>query len=59
MFLGVQEAIGHSFEPHYESEAKYKAFSFNSYANKTNFHMKTFALSLASVMRFNFSAMAY
>ena len=26
--------------------------SFHSYANKTNFHMKSFALSLAFVMRF-------
>ena len=26
--------------------------SFHSYANKTNFHMKTFALSLAFIMRF-------
>ena len=39
------------FEPHYESEAKCKVFvllkiSFHSYANKTNFHMKSFALIL-------------
>ena len=27
--------------------------SFHSYANKTNFHMKSFALSLAFIMRFN------
>ena len=44
------------FEPHYESEAKCKVFvmkiSFHSYANKTNFHMKSFALSLAFIMRF-------
>ena len=44
------------FEPHYESEAKCKVFimkiSFHSYANKTNFHMKTFALTLAFIMRF-------
>ena len=37
-------------EPHYESEAKYKAFHMkiisHSYANKTYFHMKSFALSL-------------
>ena len=26
--------------------------SFHSYANKTNFHMKTFALSLAFIVRF-------
>ena len=44
------------FEPHYESEAKCKVFvmkiSFHSYANKTNFHMKSFALSLAFIVRF-------
>ena len=44
------------FEPHYESEAKCKVFvmksSFHSYANKTNFHMKRFALSLAFIVRF-------
>ena len=44
------------FEPHYESEAKCKGFlmkiSFHSYANKTNFHLKSFALSLAFIMRF-------
>ena len=44
------------FEPHYESEAKCKVFvmkiSFHSYANKTNFHMKSFALSLAFMVRF-------
>ena len=43
-------------EPHNESEAKCKVFimkiSFHSYANKTNFHMKSFALSLAFIMRF-------
>ena len=37
-----------SFEPHYEREAKCKVFvmkiSFHSYANKTNFHMKSIAL---------------
>ena len=36
------------FEPRYESEAKCKVFimklSFRSYANKTNFPMKSFAL---------------
>ena len=26
--------------------------SFHSYANKTNFHMKSFALSLAFIVRF-------
>ena len=34
------------FKPHFESEAKCKVFvmkiSFHSYANKTNFHMKSF-----------------
>ena len=36
------------FEPHYESEAKCKVFimkiSYHSYANKTNFHIKSFTL---------------
>ena len=44
------------FEPHYESEAKCKVFvkeiSFHSYANKTNFHMNSFAFSLACIVRF-------
>ena len=44
------------FEPHYSSEAKCKVFimkiNFFSYANKTNFHMKNFALGLAFTMRF-------
>ena len=44
------------FEPHYESEAKCKVFvmkiSFYSYANKTNFHMNSFAFSLACIVRF-------
>ena len=44
------------FKPHYESEAKCKVFvmkiSFHSYANKTNFHMKSFALSLAFIVKF-------
>ena len=46
------------FEPHYESEAKCKVFImrtrlvFRSYANKTNFHMKNFAVRLAFIMRF-------
>ena len=43
-------------EPHYESEAKCNVFDmkiiFHSYANKTNFHMKSFALSLAFIVRF-------
>ena len=45
------------FEPHYESEAKRKGFimkiSFHSYVNKTNFHMKSFALSLAFIVSFS------
>ena len=44
------------FEPHYGSEAKCKVFvmksSFHSYSNKTNFHMESFALSLAFIVRF-------
>ena len=44
------------FETHYESEVKCKIFvmtiSFLSYAKKTNFHMKSFALSLAFIVRF-------
>ena len=44
------------FEPRYESKAKCKVFlvkiSFHSRANKTNFRMKSFALSLAFIMRF-------
>ena len=44
------------FKPHYESEAKCKVFimkiSFHLYANKTNFHMKSFELALAFIMRF-------
>ena len=44
------------FEPHYESEAKCKVFvmkiSFHSSCNKTNFHVKSFALSLAFIVRF-------
>ena len=43
------------FAPHYESEAKCKVFvmkiSFHSYANKTNFHMRSLALSLAFIVR--------
>ena len=45
------------FELHYESEAKCKVFvmkiSFHSYENITNFHMKSFALSLAFIVRFS------
>ena len=43
------------FEPHYEREATCKVFvmkiSFHSYANKTNFHMKSFAPGLAFIAR--------
>ena len=43
-------------EPHYESEAKSKLFimkiSFHSYAIKTYFHVKSFTLSLAFIVRF-------
>ena len=44
------------FEPHYENEAKCKfvviKISFHSYANKTNFHVKSFVLCLAFIVRF-------
>ena len=44
------------FEPHYEDEAKCKVFimntGFHSYANTTDFEMKSFVLSLAFIMRF-------
>ena len=44
------------FEPHYESEVKFEVFvmkiSFHSYGKKTNFHMKSFALSLAFIVGF-------
>ena len=40
------------FEPHYESEAKCKGFISFTDANKTNYHMKSFALSLAFIMKF-------
>ena len=36
-----------------------KIISFHSYANKTNFHMKSFALSLAFIMRLSNSEIAY
>ena len=42
--------------PHYENEALCKVvimkIRFHSYANKSNFHMKSFALSFAFVIRF-------
>ena len=54
--LLVNRPFSSCFEPHYESEAKCKVFvvkiNFHSYANKTNFHMKSVALSLAFIMRF-------
>ena len=44
------------FEPPYENEATCNVFvmkiSFHSYANKTNYHMKRFALRLAFLVRF-------
>ena len=44
------------FKPHCKSEDKCKVFimkiSFHPYANKMNFHTKSFALSLAFVTRF-------
>ena len=44
------------FEPDYESEVKCKVFSMkissHSNANKTNFLTKSFALSLAFIMKF-------
>ena len=43
------------FEPHYENAIKHKIFkkiSFYSNANKTNFNMKSFALSLSFIMMF-------
>ena len=43
-------------EPHCKIEAKCLVFiikiSFHSYANQTNFHMISFALNLAFIMRF-------
>ena len=45
------------FEPHYESKAKCKVFvlkiSCHLYADKTRFHMKSFALNLAFIVRFS------
>ena len=59
-FAGKRHTLNGPFpsciEPRYESEAKCKAFimkiSFHSYANKTNFHMKSCALGLAFIMRY-------
>ena len=54
--LFVNRPFPNCFEPHNESEAKCKVFvmkiSFHSYANKTNFLMKRFALSLTFIVRF-------
>ena len=58
---GFQWPFPSCFEPHYESAARCKVFlfffflvkiSFYSFANKTNFHMKWFALSVDFIMRF-------
>ena len=50
------QSLPSCFEPHNESKAKCKDFImkiiFHSYRNKTNFHMKSFACSLAFIMRF-------
>ena len=47
-------------EPHYESKAKCKVFivkiSFDSHSNKTNFRVKSFALSLAFIIRLHLTA---
>ena len=52
---GVNRIFPSCFEPYCESEAKCKVFyyekQFHSYANKTNFHMKSFVLCLAFIMR--------
>ena len=52
---GANRPFPSCFKPHYEREAKCKVFimkkSFHSYANKTNFHVKSFALSLAFITR--------
>ena len=44
---GTNRPFPSCFEPHCKSEAKciVMKISFQSYANKTNFHMKSFALS--------------
>ena len=56
MKKGENRPFPSCFEPHHESEAKCKVFvvkiSFHSYANITNCHMKSFALSLAFIVRF-------
>ena len=55
-FSLVNRPFPSCFEPHYESEAKCKAFimkiSFHSHANKTKFHLKSFVTSLVFIMRF-------
>ena len=52
---GVKRPFPSCCEPHYESEAKCKAFhmkiSFDCIRMKTNFHTKNFALSLTFIMR--------
>ena len=56
LFEIINRPFPSCFEPPYESEAKCEVFvmkiSFHSYANKTYFHMKSFALSLAFIVRF-------
>ena len=64
-YFGMLKTFGtiplksHLIEPHYESEAKCKAsvmkIRFHSNANKTNFHMESFALSLAFIVSFTAS----
>ena len=53
--MGTGDGGGSSVEPHYKSEAKCKVFvmkiSFYSYANKSNFRMKSFVLGFAFMMR--------
>ena len=53
--LSIARPFSSCFEPHCESEARCKVVimknSFYSYANKTNFNMKSFVLSLAFIMR--------
>ena len=55
-YQSINRQFPNCFQPHYESEAKCKVFvmkiSFHSYANKINFHMKSFALSVAFIVRF-------
>ena len=56
IFIHINRPLLSCCEPHCESEANCKVFvmkiNFHSYANKTNFDMKSFALSLAFMMRY-------